>query len=97
MTQLTEREIKHVAHLARIGVSGEEVAQYRVELSAVLDHVAQLEQVDTEGVAPMTHGIDMTNVLREDTVEACDEVTKDAIMTQVPETKDGYIKVRKVI
>ncbi len=97
MSQLTEQQIKHVAHLARIGVSGEEIAQYRVELSAVLDHVAQLEGVDTDGVAPMTHGIAVVNHLRSDVVDGADEATREAIMAQVPETKDGYIKVRKVI
>lgn len=52
--QLSLEEVEHIAKLARIELTEEEKARYREQLSAILDHVARLQKVDTSSVAPMT-------------------------------------------
>ena len=65
---LSREDVEKVAHLARLQLSPEEIAQYQVQLSAVLDYVAQLDELDLDDVEPMTHAIARQNVLRDDEV-----------------------------
>ena len=51
---LTTKEVIHIARLARLNLTPEEIERYREQLSAILDHVAQLAELDTTGVAPTT-------------------------------------------
>ncbi len=52
---LTAEQVRHVARLARLHLTADEEARYAAQLSAILDHVAQLSALDTRGVPPMTH------------------------------------------
>ena len=52
--QLSLEEVEHIATLARLELTGEEKARYRQQLSAILDHVAKLQKLDTSSVQPMT-------------------------------------------
>ncbi len=94
---LSTKEVEHIAALARIGLGEEEVEKFARELSDVLEHFRELETVNTDGIEPIGHITGVTNVFRADRAEDCDEQTKKDIMSQVPQTKDGYIKVRSVL
>ncbi len=96
MTELTEKEVRHVAFLARIGVTDDDVAQYQKDLSGVLAYFEELNAVDTTDVAPIGHITGMTNVFRNDVVQDVDEDTRARIMASMPETREGYIKVKSL-
>ncbi len=97
MTQLTREDVRHIAYLARIGLSDAEVARYQKNLSAVLAHFGELAAVPTDDVQPIGHITGMTNVLRSDRAVPCDDATKKRIMDAVPATSDeGYIVVKSV-
>ncbi len=96
MAELTQEEVRHIAFLARIGVSDEDVARYQKDLSSVLAYFEELNTVDTDGVEPIGHITGMTNVLREDVAHDADEDTKKRIMDNVPQTRDGYIQVKSI-
>lgn len=95
---LTTEEVRHIALLARIGLSDGEIEAYRKDLSGVLDFFHELEELtlpdDMEAVrnAVPVKG----NDTREDRVEDFGEAGRGRIMEGVPVKKDGYVKVRSV-
>ena len=87
--------VRRIAHLARIAVADDEVAQLKGELNAILSWVEQLQAVDVEGVEPMTSVTPMKMKMREDAVTdggIPDEVTRNA-----PMSDDNFFLVPKVI
>lgn len=87
--------VKRVAHLARIRVSDEEVEAFRGELNAILGFVEQLNEVEVDGVEPMTSVIPMPMKKREDRVT--DGGKADDIVANAPETADHFFLVPKVV
>ena len=63
---LTREDVEKVAHLARLTLTPDELAAYQEQLSAVLDYVAQLDELDLDDVPPTAHAVAQHNVLRED-------------------------------
>lgn len=93
---LTKEEVKHIALLARVGLKDEEVEKYQKDLSIVLDFFRELETVSTESVSPIGHITGMMDRARTDHTENFDETKKDKLKNNVPEMKDGFIKVKSV-
>ena len=93
---LSRDEVKHIALLARIGIKEEEIEKYQKDLSAVLDFFHELETVDTENVSPIGHITGMMNKARADQTIDFEQAGKDGIMKNVPEIKDGFVKVKSV-
>jgi aspartyl-tRNA(Asn)/glutamyl-tRNA(Gln) amidotransferase subunit C len=87
--------VRRIAHLARIAVAEEEVAHLQGELNAMLDFVAQLEEVDVAGVEPMTSVTPMKMKEREDKVT--DGNIADAIVANAPGATDHFFVVPKVV
>lgn len=81
----------HVARLARLKFSDEEAGELAVELSAILDHVDLLASVDTDGVEPTTHVVELVNVLRDDAPAS--ELTVEQALLNAPESEDGAFRV----
>jgi aspartyl-tRNA(Asn)/glutamyl-tRNA(Gln) amidotransferase subunit C len=86
---------RRIAHLARIAVKDEEIAHLQGEINAVLAFVAQLEEVNVEGVEPMTSVTPMVMKKRADVVN--DGGIADAIVANAPATEDHFFLVPKVI
>lgn len=96
MTQkLTEKDVRHVAKLSRLKLSDAEVPQMADKLSAVLDYVSKLNELDVSNVEPMAHAMDMTNVLRDDVEKP--GLAIDLVLANAPESSPPFIKVPKVI
>lgn len=93
---LSKDEVKNIALLARIGIKEEEIEKYQKDLSAVLDFFRELETVETDGVEPIGHITGMVSVARTDQAEDFSSVGKEGIIKNVPETKDGFVKVKSV-
>ena len=91
----TVRRIAHLAHLARIAVEESEVEHLRGELNAILAFVAQLEEVNVEGVEPMTSVTPMQLKMREDKVTDGGDAAR--VLANAPETQDGFFLVPKVV
>ncbi len=94
---LTKEEILHIATLARIGVSEKDVEKYQHDLSEILDYFKKLEEVDVDGVDPIGHITGMQNHFRSDNQVDFGLLGKEALMKNVPELKDGCIKVKSVL
>ncbi|MFC4771654.1 Asp-tRNA(Asn)/Glu-tRNA(Gln) amidotransferase subunit GatC [Enterococcus hermanniensis] len=92
---INEEQVKHVAKLAKLSFSDDELAGFTDQLGKIIDMVEQLEEVDTEGV-PFTSNVSASiNVMREDI--AAPGWSRDELMENVPESEDGFIKVPAII
>ena len=93
--RLTTDEVKHIAALARVGITDEEVERMRGQLSDILDHFDVLQQVDTEGVDPTGHLAELQSVMRDD--EARESSPKDEMLANAPQQEGAYIRVKAVL
>jgi aspartyl-tRNA(Asn)/glutamyl-tRNA(Gln) amidotransferase subunit C len=83
-------EVLHVASLARLRLSEEEIEPMARELSAVLDHVAKIAELDLEGVPVTTHVAEVTGRLRPD--EPCESLPREVVLAQAPAVSgDGFL------
>jgi len=92
---ISRDETKHIAGLARIGVSEKDIDKFSQDLSVILDWIKQLEEVNVEDVEPTAHISGVMNILREDNVK--EFLNRDEIIKLFPEEKDGYDKVKSVL
>ena len=91
---ISTEEVKHVAKLARLELTDEEVNKYSQQLGSILEYVDQMNEVDTTGIEPMPHAIPVYNVMREDVVKY--EQTKEEMMANAPFEEDGFFRVPKI-
>ena len=92
---LSADDVSKIAHLARLAVNPEESAALGRELSNILDLVAQMDAVDTAGVVPMAHPLDMAQRLRSDVVSEQDR--RNLYQAGAPAVENGLFLVPKVI
>ena len=92
---LTSEEVLHIARLARIALTDEDVQRFTAQLSGILDHFDALSAVETEGIEPTAHPLPLSNVMRADLV-APSLSQKDAL-ANAPLTEDHYVRVRAVL
>lgn len=88
-------EVKKIAHLARLAISAEDIPLYARNLSSILELVAQMNAVDTGGVAPMAHPLDTAQRLRDDQITESDQ--RQRFQASAPLTEAGLYLVPKVI
>lgn len=93
--RLTNDDVEHVAALARLGLSAEEVDRMREQLSSILDHIAALEELDTEAIPPTAQVIELTTVLRDDEVKP--SLPRHAVLANAPRQRDGFFEVDAVL
>jgi len=84
-----------VARLARLDLSDDELDHYTEQLAAILDHAADIEALDLEGVEPMTHPVPLSNVLRADVVRPC--LDREEVLAAAPAAESGRFKVPPIL
>ena len=92
---VSPEQVRHIAKLARIGMSDAEIEALVPELNNILGWVEQLGEVDTDGVEPLATVIDLKLRLRDDAVT--DGNIRDAVLANAPEAQHGFFAVPKVI
>ncbi len=92
---LDKRDVENIAHLARLAISEEDIPVYAGNLSDILSLVEQMNAVDTLGVAPMAHPLEMVQRLREDVVTEQDQ--REHFQQHAPAVENGLFLVPKVI
>jgi aspartyl-tRNA(Asn)/glutamyl-tRNA(Gln) amidotransferase subunit C len=95
--KIGKEEVKHIAKLARLGLSEREIEKYQKELSKILDYIEKLKEIDVSNVEPTFHPLKIKNVVREDAQlkKDIDEIKK--LIELMPERKGGYLKVKKIL
>ena len=92
---LSKQDIDHIARLARLEVAPQEKGDYVEKLSQIIELVEQLGAIDTTGVVPMAHPLDMVQRLRPDSVTEADQ--RDYLQQNARDTENGLYTVPKVI
>ena len=93
--RISEEEVRHVARLARLKITRAEASSYQKDINAVLEHFATLQELDTEGIEPMSHVLDMKNVWRKDSPGKTKK--PDSMLKNAPEKESAYFKVPRIL
>jgi aspartyl-tRNA(Asn)/glutamyl-tRNA(Gln) amidotransferase subunit C len=93
--KLSREEVIHIALLARLGLTEEELERFRGQLSNILENFDILQQVDTTDVPPTTYPIALQNVTRQD--EAAPSLPQSEILANAPQQEDACFRVRAVL
>ena len=93
--RLTADEVRHIAVLARMGMTADEIERMRGQLSHILDHFDVLQTADTEGVEPTGHSANLESVMREDVV--AESRSLEDVMANAPQREADFIKVKAVL
>ena len=93
--KLSAEEIRHIALLARLGVTEEDVEKFRSQLSHILENMEILSQLDTEGLSPTSQSIELENVYRPD--EPSPSLPVESALSNAPHQEDNYFKVNAVL
>jgi aspartyl-tRNA(Asn)/glutamyl-tRNA(Gln) amidotransferase subunit C len=95
--QLSREQVEHIAKLARLDLTEEELEKYGSQLSDVLSYIDQLQEVDVSDTEPTAQVTGLENVLREDVAEDWNEQEKKAALSEAPELEDNQYKVKRVL
>ncbi|HIY59361.1 MAG TPA: Asp-tRNA(Asn)/Glu-tRNA(Gln) amidotransferase subunit GatC [Candidatus Eisenbergiella pullistercoris] len=93
--QISDETIEYVGILAKLELSEEEKEQAKADMAGMLDYIDKLNELDTEGVEPLVHVFDTTNVFREDEVTETDEA--DSLLANAPGVKNGMFRVPRTV
>ncbi len=93
--KISQQEVEHVAHLARLHLSREELRTMTTQLDMILSYVAKLDELDTSSVEPTTHALSVTNAFREDKVKP--SLTQREALANAPEHDEVFFVVPRVI
>jgi len=91
---ITRDDVLHVARLARLELSDEEVERFGGQLSAILDAVGKVSELDLEDVPPTSHPLDLVNVFGEDVPRSC--LSREEALANAPDPEDGFFGVPPV-
>ena len=93
--RISTTDVAHVARLARLDLSDEDLEQFTEQLGAVLEHARDVEALDTAGVPPTAHPLPLRNVLRPDLVVP--SLDRDEVLAEAPEAEAGQFRVPRIL
>lgn len=95
MATLSRSEVEHVAHLARLGLTDEELTRLEGQLNHILDQYEILSELSTDDIAPTAQTIELENILREDVVRP--SLPVDAVLANAPARQGDFIVVPAIL
>lgn len=95
MARITREDVERLADTARLYILEDEIEQMTEELNKIIEYARTLQEVNTTGVEPTTHVIELTNVMRDDTPE--EGIDRDLLFKNAPDHEDGQFKVPSVL
>lgn len=93
--EIKKDDVKHVAELARIEFSEEDIEEFTKQLGNILNYISKLNELNTSNVEPTSHVLDESTPLRDDIVE--DWLSKDEVLKNAPKEENGFFVVPKII
>jgi aspartyl-tRNA(Asn)/glutamyl-tRNA(Gln) amidotransferase subunit C len=93
--RITQKEVEHVAALARLKLGHEEITTFTGQMDAILSYVDTLSQLNTDGIIPTSHAVPMENAFRPD--EITPSIGTENALANAPDRIDGFFRVPKVI
>ncbi len=93
--RITRDEVEHVARLARLVLTDDEIDQFGEQLGVILEHAQDIAELDVEDVPPTAHPVPVENVLRADDVRR--GLDRDEVLAQAPAAEDGRFRVPRIL
>ena len=93
--RISRDDVAHVAHLARLDVTDDELERFTEQLAAILDHAEDVASLDTAGVPPTAHPLPLENVLRPDEVRP--SLDRDEVLGQAPAVEGTFFRVPRIL
>ncbi|MDT8303854.1 MAG: Asp-tRNA(Asn)/Glu-tRNA(Gln) amidotransferase subunit GatC [Sedimentisphaerales bacterium] len=93
--KIDQNQVIKVAKLSRLDLTGDEVQEFTGQLSAILDYVEKMNELDTTGVEPLAHCLPVSNVLREDFAK--ESLGTEKVLANAPQRDDEFFKVPKIL
>jgi aspartyl-tRNA(Asn)/glutamyl-tRNA(Gln) amidotransferase subunit C len=93
--KLSREEVLHIAALAKVGVTDEDVEKFREQLSNILENFEALQKVDTAGIAPTAQSIALENVIMADEVRP--SIPTDDVLSNAPQREGDFFKVKIIL
>ena len=97
MANLTKSDVLHVAKLAKLNLTDEEIEKFTPQLSQIIEYVGELSKVDTNNIDPTTQTTGLKDVLREDETSGEELLTQDEALSGTDSAHNGYFKVEAVL
>jgi aspartyl-tRNA(Asn)/glutamyl-tRNA(Gln) amidotransferase subunit C len=95
MSRISEDQVKHVAHLARLAITEDEAKKFTSQLDAIIGFAEQLNELDTKNVEATSHVLDMKNVMRED--KPVEGLPREEVLKNAPDKQDGQVRVPSIL
>jgi aspartyl-tRNA(Asn)/glutamyl-tRNA(Gln) amidotransferase subunit C len=95
MAQLTRADVEHVARLARLALTDDEIEHFTTQLAVILDHATDIAALDLADVPPTAHPLPLANVLRADVVRP--SLERDEVLAMAPDAEDGQFRVPRIL
>jgi len=93
--RITRADVEHVAMLARLALTDDEIEEFTEQLGVILEHAAQVSALDTADVPPTAHPLPLVNVFRFD--EVVPGLDRDEVLSQAPAAEDGQFRVPPIL
>ena len=92
---IDRKDVEHVARLARLALTDDEIERMREQLNGILSYIEKLNELDTDGVEPTSHAVPMLNVMREDEPGPC--LSRDEALANAPDRSGEFFRVPRII
>ena len=93
--KIDKEQVKKVAKLSRLQLSEDEIGEFTGQLSAILEYMEKLNELDTTNVEPLAHCLPISNIFREDSVK--DSLGTEKTLANAPQKDGGFFKVPKIL
>lgn len=97
MAKLLTNEVEHIASLAHLDLSTQQIEKFQEELSSVLEYVEQLNEVDTSGIEPSLQINGLENITREDSEIPSQQLSQDEALSNAQNQDKGFFKVKRIL
>jgi aspartyl-tRNA(Asn)/glutamyl-tRNA(Gln) amidotransferase subunit C len=97
MAKLTKNDVKHVSDLAKLELTDKEIEKFLPQLSTIIDHISELQKVDTTNVTPTSQTTGLENVFRDDTPSEKGRLTQDEAVSGSDKVYNGMFKVEAIL
>lgn len=92
---ISKDEVRRIAELARLSLTEAEVEKYTEQLAHILEHAARIQELNLDGLEPLAHAVDRTNVMRED--EAREGLTREEALKNAPDREGEFFRIPPIV
>ena len=93
--KLTRKDVEHIAELAKLGLTEEDIELFSEQLSAILEYAEMLNRLNTDAIPPTAQVIEQKNVMRPDETRPC--MSPEEVLANAPEREDNYFRVQVIL